>query len=365
MSTPSDIFLSDGDIEISYETLISNLNTGHCDHLICSLVYDILSDKTIDLTPYKMEVQPLKKPLKSKTELLKRISSSNTHFNLRTSGTTGKRKIIGYGIPNLLQDTKKTDSKHIWMLTYNPVHMGGIQVLLQALINGNTIIYAYKKDRLTVFKEIRKHRVTHIAGTPTFFRLLTPPDQQFDTVIRASTGGERLDTKTIKIISAIFPKAITTNIYALTEAGSVLYSKNNHFELNSRCKIINDILFVKTKDGTWCDTGDTVQLVSETKFKFTGRRKNIINIAGNDVNTAEIEDALKNHKAISNAIVYHRETTAHGNVLLADVVKSEFSLTETNIKQFLADESFSEYQIPRIINFKKALNVSDNQKTVK
>ena len=60
MSTPSDIFLSDGDIEISYETLISNLNTGRCDHLICSLVYDILSDKTIDLTPYKMEGLPLK-----------------------------------------------------------------------------------------------------------------------------------------------------------------------------------------------------------------------------------------------------------------------------------------------------------------
>ena len=175
--------------------------------------------------------------------------------------------------------------------------MGGIQVLLQALINGNTIIYAYKKDRLTVFEEIKKHRVTHIAGTPTFFRLLTPPDQKFNTVIRASTGGERLDTKTIEIISAIFPKAITTNIYALTEAGSVLYSKNNHFELNSRCKIINNILFVKTKDGTWCDTGDTVQLVSETKFKFTGRRKNIINIAGNDVNTGRWrlpERVLKN-----------------------------------------------------------------------
>ena len=365
MTTPSDIFLSDGDIEISYETLISNLNTGHCDHLICSLVYDILSDKAINLTPYKMEAHPLKKPLKSKTELLERISSSKTHFNLRTSGTTGKRKIIEYGIVNLLEDTKKTGSKHIWMLTYNPVHMGGIQVLLQALINGNTIVYAYKKDRLTVFKEIKKNRVTHIAGTPTFFRLLAPPDQQFNTVIRASTGGERLDTKTLEIISAIFPKAVTTNIYALTEAGSVLYSKNNRFALNSRCKIINDILFVKTKDGTWCDTGDTVQLVSETKFKFTGRRKNIINIAGNDVNTGEIEDALKNHKAISNAIVYHRETTAHGNVLLADVVKSEFNLTETNIKQFLVDNSFSEYQIPRIINFKKTLNVSDNQKTVK
>ena len=110
--------------------------------------------------------------------------------------------------------------------------MGGIQVLLQALINGNTIIYAYKKDRLTVFEEIKKHRVTHIAGTPTFFRLLTPPDRQFNTVIRASTGGERLDTKTIEILRAIFPNAITTNIYALTEAGAVLYSKNNHFKLN-------------------------------------------------------------------------------------------------------------------------------------
>ena len=91
-------------------------------------------------------------------------------------------------------------SNSTWLFTYNNRHMGGVQVLLQAIINLDCIVDVYKKDRNFILKQIDKMKVTHISATPTFYRMLLPFEKVYENVSRVTVGGERSDTKTIKFI---------------------------------------------------------------------------------------------------------------------------------------------------------------------
>jgi acyl-coenzyme A synthetase/AMP-(fatty) acid ligase len=356
------MFLIDKNLNVSYESLISDLNNGFNSHLLCSFIRNILNNKEINLTSHKQYNEPVENAITSKKELINRIYESKSVVSLQTSGTTGERKTIKHKISDLLLDTKRIHNDSVWLYTYNPFHMGGVQVFLQALINGNTIVYAYKKDRRYILKSIKEFGVTHISSTPTFYKLLSPFEEAYESVVRTTVGGERVDSFTLELIKQMFPNAKVTNIYALTEAGSVLYSSDDIFTLNQKCKIIDDVLYVKDRSEEWCNTGDSVKLVNQNSFRFMGRRKNIINIAGNDVNPAEIEDLLKENEGVQDAVVYSKSTSLLGDVLVCDIIKCEQTITEKEIKKFFKDKGLEDYQIPRIINFIDKLKISDNIK---
>ena len=356
------MFLIDESLNISYDSLVSDLNEGVSAHLLCSFVKDIVDNRDINLTSYEQDDNALKNTLTSKEELTERVLSSKSTISLNTSGTTGKKKTIKHKVSDLILDTKKVNEKSVWLYTYNPFHMGGIQVFLQSLINNNTIVYAYKKDREYILQSIKDFRVTHISSTPTFYKLLSPFEEPYESVVRTTVGGERVDSFTLNLIKKMFPNSKTTNIYALTEAGSILYSNSDIFNLNERCKIVDDVLHVKDKSGEWCDTGDSVKLVSQNKFYFFGRRKNIINIAGSDVNPTEVEDLLKQSEKLQDAIVYSKSASLLGNVLVCDVIKRDQTITEKEVKKILKDKGLESHEIPRIINFIDKLKISDNVK---
>lgn len=358
------MFLIDESLKISYDSLISDLNHGVNPHLLCSFTRDIVNGKEINLASYRGDDKLIGSTISSKEELLKRVSESESTIFLQTSGTTGERKTIKHKISDLLADTKKATKDNTWLYTYNPFHMGGIQVLLQALINGDTIIYAYKGNRKYILNAIKKFEVTHISSTPTFYKLLSPFEEPYKSVVRATVGGERADSRTFRLVKQMFPNAKITNIYALTEAGSVLYSSSDVFTLSQKCKVVDDVLYVKDRSGEWCDTGDLVELVGESNFRFAGRRKNIINIAGNDVNPTEIENLLKGSERIRDAIVYEKTSSLLGNVLVCDIIKEDQSITEKEVKQHFKNEKLESYQTPRIINFIEKLKISDNLKTI-
>jgi acyl-CoA synthetase (AMP-forming)/AMP-acid ligase II len=242
--------------------------------------------------------------------------------------------------------------------------MGGFQVLLQALVNGSSIVYGYKKDKLHILENIKKFGVTHISATPTFYKLLHPLKQTFPDVSRVTLGGEKSDDFTFNLVSRIFPNAKITNIYALTEAGSVLYSNTNVFKINKDCKVINDTLYVRDASGQFIDTGDLVSLLDDSSFIFCGRKKNIINIAGNDVNPSEVEELIKKEEGIKDAIVYNLSNSRFGNVLVCDIVKLNKDKSENDIKQHLKKMHLEDYKVPKIINFVDNLKISENLKSI-
>ena len=162
----------------------------------------------------------------------------------------------------------------------------------------------------------------------------------------------------------MFPSSKTTNIYALTETGAVLFSNNEYFKLNDKTKIIEGILFVQNKKDEWYNTGDVVKRLDEKTFMFSGRRSDIINIGGNNVVPSEIESVLKQNDDIQDAVVYHKNNSLLGNVLMCDISLLN-QTTEQNIRDGLAEGGLEDYQIPRIIKFKHRLDISDNMKALR
>ena len=358
------MFLTDSGTSISYNDLVADLNEGSSKHLLCSFVADMVEGRKINLLNYKAQDVPVAKRIVSKKDLINRIRNTKSTIAIQTSGTTGKPKEIVHEVSKLLQDTTRKDKSSVWMYAYNPFHMGGIQVLLQTLVNGDSIIYGYKKDRESLLAYIERYKITHISATPTFYRLLLPFEKEYPTVLRVTVGGERVDSNTLKIIKRMFPASKTTNIYALTETGAVLFSNNEYFKLNNKTKIVEGILFVQNKQDEWYDTGDVVKMLDAQTFMFSGRSSEIINIGGNNVVPSEIEIALKQNDDIQDAVVYHKNNSLLGNVLMCDISLLN-QTTEQNIRNGLALGGLEDYQIPRIIKFKHRLDISDNMKALR
>jgi acyl-coenzyme A synthetase/AMP-(fatty) acid ligase len=235
-------------------------------------------------------------------------------------------------------------------------------VFLQAIINGDTLVDGYKLSKEKTLSSIEDNLVTNISATPTFYRMLMPIDKKFYNVKRITLGGEKSNSSLISDLRNIFPNCKINNIYATTETGAVLFSKTNVFKLNQRTKIDNNELLVLLPNNQWYNTGDIVSIQPDGSFVFNGRNKKIINLGGRNVNPSEIEELLKDNPNIVDAVLYSKTNSLLGNVLCSDVVlKNE--MTKNEIKDYLSG-FVEEYKIPRIINFKKRLKVSENNKVI-
>ncbi|NVK75224.1 MAG: long-chain fatty acid--CoA ligase [Oceanospirillaceae bacterium] len=287
-------------------------------------------------------------------------------ITLYTSGTTGLPKPVTHTFENITRHVKKDDSRssNIWGLAYNPTHMAGLQVFFQALLNQNTIVRLFQLDKDVVSGQIEKHKVTHLSGTPTFYRLNTPRGVEFSNVVSVTSGGEKLDTRTMELLKSAFPNASIKNIYASTEAGSLFLSEDDVFKVrNSYTDLVrideNELLLhrelmgqSKMFTGDWYRTGDLVEVVGNDplRFKFISREGDVINVGGYQVNLIEVEDVISQHPDVMIASVYAKNNALLGNVVIAEVVSLSTDLTEKLLLDYLRSE-LQEFKIPRMIKF--------------
>ncbi|MEA3541349.1 MAG: fatty acid--CoA ligase family protein [Pseudomonadota bacterium] len=291
----------------------------------------------------------------------------NWSIMLFTSGTTGLPKLISHNFASITKAVKISEDhkKDVWAFAYNPTHMAGIQVFFQALLNHNTLVNVFKKSSDEIKHLLQEYRVTHISATPTFYRLMLDGKTSFANVKQISSGGEKLNDKLKAKLKLAFPGAKLRNIYASTEIGSLFASQGEDFIIPERLgkyvKIKNNQLLVhkdiigqsasiQFKDG-WYYTGDIVELKEETsvtKFSFSHRENEMINVGGYKVNPNEVELEIQKIVGVKAARVYGKKNSVLGNILCADVVS--VNLKEKAIREILA-KSLQNFKIPRMINF--------------
>lgn len=376
--------------EITYSHLIDDINSLTQIPLYCRLsdTYDIFktllssiihdvdlvlldSDfsqselQSLELDTDKIDEYVIVSPkqIKSKSELTALVAhAKDWRLSLYTSGTTGLPKKVTHRLENLIR-LVRISSKHtedIWAFAYNPTHIAGIQVFFQAVLNGNTMVDVFGLSRHVVLQRIKTYQITNISGTPTFYRMLLPLSSEYPSVRRITSGGERFDPKMSQNLLCAFPNAKLRNIYASTEAGSVLESNNDKFRISdpSKCKVENNRLYIhnsllgldNVNDG-WYDTGDLVEIVDSAsgEFVFISRASEMINVGGYKANPLEIEEVLCSHPAIIKAKVWGKANPVVGKILIADVVLST-PCSEAEIRSFLKGK-LQDFKIPRIINF--------------
>ena len=318
--------------------------------------------------------------INSLADLLKRVYSSNSKLTIYTSGTTGQPKKITHRITSLIRDIKISEkhSNDIWAYAYNPTHMAGLQVFFQAFLNMNQIVNVFGFDRSFICDKLNTYKITHISATPTFYRLLLPFESPFNNVKKVTLGGEKSNMQLYNLLYKLFPNSKITNVYASTEAGTLLASKGELFqipfakrdlfkicdgELIIHHSLIGESNTLNLIDGYYY-SGDIIEWVNkdELLFKFISRKNELINIGGYKVNPNEVENIISEIKGVVQVLVYSKTNSILGNILCADIkVEDSLSLSEIDIRKYLSLK-IQDFKIPRRIRFVSNLQLTKTGK---
>ena len=308
--------------------------------------------------------------IKNWGELIETIKNSHSKISLFTSGTTGRPKRVVHTIASLARRIRVSPehAHDVWGFAYNPAHMAGIQVFLQALFNANKTVNLFGRPAAEMADLIEKNAITHISATPTFYRMLLGSGGTFVSVKRATLGGERADACLCDALARLFPNAKINNVYASTEAGALFASDGETFsiprDIADKVKFSDgEILLHKTLLGNsdsfaldadgYYHTGDLVEFTDaqQTRFKITARKSNMINTGGYKVNPSEVEDALREIEGVADAVVFGKKNSVLGSVVCAEVeLRAGTTPDEPRLRKILASR-LQAFKIPRIISF--------------
>ncbi|QDT12267.1 AMP-binding protein [Planctomycetes bacterium K23_9] len=324
---------------------------------------------------------PVSNPLVA-DDLLNAIKQSVCRIGVQTSGTTAEPKIVQHGAESLVRTVRSGPSHadDVWGFAFHPAHFAGIQVFLQALCNRNTIVKLFGLDVSVAHRAIDSYQITHLSATPTYLRLLcgqssadtsqganAPIHQRVHPHVRRVTmGGETADDHLLQQISKTFPNAKTTNIYASTEAGALLYSGDGQFEipesLRGRVKIIDGQLavhrsllaesFCANIDEEFFLTGDFVENQSEDsqKFSIKSRDSNVINVGGYKVNCQKVESLIEQMPEVVQARVFGKSNSVTGELVCCEVFATAGSCVSVKLIRDRLGDVLNDYELPRIVN---------------
>ncbi len=288
-----------------------------------------------------------------------------TQLSIETSGTTKSPREVLHSAEKLFLQIKCGDeyTNNIWGLTYPVSKFAGVQVLLQALKNKNTLIQLPTNAVLEAGRIIQSFGITHLSATPTYFRMLLSRQPNFPDVRQITCGGEPLDEVTLSRIRDAFPNSKFTNIFATTETGVILKSHSTWFEipeeLKTKVKISDEKLMVHAsmlgdfegKPDHYYATGDRVQITSENPLQFviSGRQQELINVGGNTVNLHNVEKALLTLPHIVDARAFGKKNSVMSWIVGCEVILQEgISLDAINLRRQLSN-LLPKYAVPMVI----------------
>jgi len=300
---------------------------------------------------------------------------------LFTSGTTGIPKAVLHTWGSLAGRVHRSDSLDAsrWLLTYHLSAFAGLQVFLHVLENAGQVTLG-PPDPASLLALALRDGVTHISGTPTFFRLLLtmsrPEDLRRLPLLQMTLGGEAVDQLLLDRLRAGFPKAHITHIYASTEAGAC-FSVHDGREgfpaaflesdaLPVRLSIADGELLVDSPhvmrgylgpDGARRSpgpiaTGDLVEVRGD-RVHFLGRRSERINVGGNKVHPEEVERRILEVPGVRAARVSGAASSIVGQIVRADVVVEPGSDPEPMRQRILEHcrAGLAPYKVPRLLTF--------------
>ncbi len=403
--------------DVALAALIACMETG-CEVLLLREVYPVEDEfwKTCEVVALFDEA------LKLRHNWGVGVRPAKPGILLTTSGTTGKPKVAVHELDKLLGRVRSDQSGNRWLLSYHPASFAGLQVLLTAFCTHSELVAFAGMSASELVARVLASDVTHLSGTPTFWRsllLALPVVGQASSLsggaservssqtsagdshrtgrmpvpLRQITlGGEAVDQSTLDALRAAFPEARIIHIYASTEAGALFAVKDalagfparwlEEGVEGCRLRIVDGVLQVlspramrgylgdapkraMTDDG-WLITGDVVEVVAG-RVLFRGRVDNVLNVGGGKVMPEQVETALLEVPVVREARVYGIKNPLAGDVLAADVVLVQ-SVTEAEARKAIysaLSARLEPYKVPRLYRFVDKISVNAAGKKVR
>jgi acyl-CoA synthetase (AMP-forming)/AMP-acid ligase II len=289
-----------------------------------------------------------------------------------TSGSTGKPKGILHDCERVMR--KFVAERRGWrtLLFLMMDHFGGFNTMLSAFAYGGVAICAPERTPEGVARTITDARVTLLPTTPTFLNLLLASGsyRAFDlsSVELITYGTEVMPDATLQRVRTIFPNAQVKQTYGLSELG-VLRSKSESDDSvwvkiggdGFEVRVKNDMLWVRSEanmvgylnapspfdEEGWMCTGDHVEVRGEY-MRILGRSSDMINVGGQKVFPAEVEEVLLRAPNVVEAAVFGVKHPLLGHVVHARVTTAgteDPAELGVRLRRFCLDH-MAKYKVP-------------------
>ncbi len=331
-----------------------------------------------------------------------------------TSGTSGMPKgvLLSYG--NLSSDVEaaiehaQLKGRHNFLGVLPLFHSTGMLATLIAPVQlGAMVVYQARFSPVGVVKAIKEHQISILAAVPSMYgamlRLKDASPADFSSLYAAISGGEPLPGTIREAFEQKFGQPIFEG-YGLTEtigpiafnvpgmrrAGSVgrlIPTAETRFidddgnavpagqtgEVCLRGPMImkgyhnlpNETAAVMTADGFF-KSGDLGHLDADGYLYITGRKKELIIVAGEKAVPREIEEILSVHPTVSEAAVLGKKDASRGEVVVAFVTAREGQTVSPDaLRDFCREKGLMQWKIPREVFVVNELPHSPTGKVLK
>lgn len=262
---------------------------------------------------------------------------------LFTSGTSGEPKAAVHDFSRLLEKFKRRRGslRTINFLMFD--HWGGLNTLFHTLSNAALVLPVPDRSPEAVCATIEKYQVELLPASPTFLKLLVVSEAyaryDLSSLKLITYGTEPMPETTLQRLVSLFPHTRFQQTYGLIELGVMQSTSRANNSLwvkvggdGFETRVVDGVLHIKaysamlgylnapspfTPDG-WFVTGDQVEVDGEF-IRILGRKSELINVGGEKVYPAEVENVIEGIDDVAEVLVFGERNPLVGNIVCARV----------------------------------------------
>jgi acyl-coenzyme A synthetase/AMP-(fatty) acid ligase len=266
---------------------------------------------------------------------------------LFSSGSTGKPKGILHDLERVAAKFVKPRGAVVAIPFLMFDHFGGFNTILAITSSLGTVVSVSERSVGRICQAIERYRVTLLPTTPSFLNLLMASraheTHDLSCLQRVTYGTEVMPQATLDRLREALPDVVLQQTYGLSEVGVLASKSREDGSLWMRIggdgfqtKVVDGILWIKSEfsmvgylnapsgfdaDG-WFNTQDRVEVDGDW-FRILGRVTDLINVGGQKVYPAEIEEVIMTLPNIVDVAVCGESNPLLGQIIVARVVLSE------------------------------------------
>lgn len=264
-----------------------------------------------------------------------------------SSGSTGTPKGILHDFERVASKFSKQRQPTVAIAFLMLDHFGGINTLLAITSCLGTVVTVKDRTIEAVCEAVQRHRVELLPATPSFLTMLMASGAyrryNLSSLRRISYGTEVMPQSTLDRLRRAFPTVEFQQTYGLSEVGVLRSQSRGDGSLWVRIggdgfetKVMDDILWIRSDYAMlgylnapsnfdaegWFNTQDRVEVDGEY-FRILGRVTDLINVGGQKVYPAEVEDVILGLPNISDVAVHGESHPILGQIVVAKIATVE------------------------------------------